>query len=634
MKRCTGRCAVFWFLVALGAGNVCAQFRISILGNEEISNTQIRNILPTAPSAYAAYILRSWEEEARNTLREYYTLRGFLNAIIDVRIERRPLEEGLIALVLVDEGSRFSIRSVEVLPVDEAELLVGEENLQAQSGNLFDYDFVLRDRRFILSQYAEVGFLNTQVGESLDIHPEDNSVTVTYGIERGAASLFDTLIIRNFQGDPPDEVKGLTRGNRLRSLIPYAQGDTITLLKNQRVLRMLRATGVFDSLDVDILPSPRIPNDTMQGETALVLVAREADPTRLRSSVFFDARFGFGGSVDLRHANIFGTLNQAGIGALTAQQRQSLFALYTSALTLGYLVFFENRIELDWHQDDEIHQVLETPLFEGDFQFQNRSQVTLPIHDRYRWFGSLELFARSRLVTPEERRRGLYLNLLNAFEFSLLDRALDPTRGSRFTLLWGNGGPLVLQDQITLTEARHNWLEAQSAYFYPLFEQLIGAARIDGGFFLSEGGINTARFFLGGARSVRSFRFRELCPRTRTVQFNGQTFAVCEETDVVPAYYLGSIELRLWPFAFGEIAEFGIRPYLRPLSTVLFTDYGNVWDLQQDFLLSGPGAGAAFGFGFRYPVARNTTLRLDFAWGWGGTRVAPFAWVIDLANAF
>ncbi len=625
----TARCLLFTLLAAFGAGRSFAQFEFSILGNDQLSNTAIRNALPPEPTGTDVYILRSWEEEARQVVRQLYTQQGYFDAIVDVRVESRSPEGNLVGLVLVEEGERFVIEDIALNAVDGAPLLLTEEDLRVEPGDFFDYEEVFSDRRLIYATYADAGFLKVEVGENVDIQPEDHSVAITYLISRGEAAVFDTLIVRNFEGDFEDRVEGLTRESLLRSLVPYDEGDTITLAANQRVIRMLTSTGVFDSLDFAIEPSP---GDSSR--TALILTAREADLTRLRTSVFFDARFGIGGSVDLLHANIFGTLNQAGIGALAAQERQSLYTLYSSAITFGYAAFFQNRLEFEWYQDDEIHFVLETPPLQGDFQFRNTSQLALPVNSWSRWSGSLELFARSRLLAPEERRRGLFLNAINAYEISFLDQVLDPTRGTRFTLLWGNGGPLLFRDEITLTENRHNWLETLSVYYYPLVPQLVAAARADGGFFLSEGGINTARFFLGGARTVRSFRFRELCPRTRTVDLNGETLEVCEEAGIVPAYYLGTLEFRVWPFAFGEPAEFGLRPYLQPFSMVLFGDYGNVWDLDEEFTASGPGAGAAFGFGFRYPLARNTTLRLDFAWGWGGKRTAPFAWVVDLANAF
>jgi outer membrane protein assembly factor BamA len=308
------------------------------------------------------------------------------------------------------------------------------------------------------------------------------------------------------------------------------------------------------------------------------------------------------------------------------------------------LLRFDNDLEFDWYQISEIHEQRNTPPFEGDFEGSNTTKLSRSFADWLRMVSSAELLAKRRLVSPEDEQdesnaqplphvdgvavdKGLNLNFITTGFSSFLDARVNPRRGARWALTWGNGGPLGFSGIQPQLAARHNWIELQSAYYYPLLKPLISAARLDGGRFFGTGGINSDRFFLGGPRNVRAFGFRELCPSEEFGQ-------VCSGEDLVPAYYLASLEFRFTPLGFRQISEESPLSWFQPVQLVPFVDYGKVWNLREPFGQQPHGQGTAYGLGFRYPVFDIFQVRLDFAWGVTGAGNEAFAWIIDLAQAF
>jgi outer membrane protein assembly factor BamA len=198
-------------------------------------------------------------------------------------------------------------------------------------------------------------------------------------------------------------------------------------------------------------------------------------------------------------------------------------------------------------------------------------------------------------------------------------------------MTWGNGGSILKSGQILSTSQlqapvgrRHNWLEVETGFYYPLGERLKLAFRLDGGRFFGVGGLNSERFFLGGPRSVRSYGWRRVCPVQDSLT------GVCIQEGIEPAYFLTSLEFRTNPFTPTFISRDGRWRYLLGLQVVPFVDYGNVWEAGKR--LSSSGQGRAYGLGLRYSLLSIFNLRLDYSLD--GPERNHDQWVLDLAQAF
>jgi outer membrane protein assembly factor BamA len=537
------------------------------------------------------------------------------------------------------------VDTVKMSPPQQApqpELVVDVDGLKAKTGKPYKEETIFQDRRFLLQHYGNSGYVRAKVDDKVTVKADTRTVKVDYLVEPSYPVLFDTLIIRNQRAAPADSLEGITRESLLRSLVKYDKGDTVRISATDRLIGKLQYTGAYNysRLRDSLLPGP-------SHGSALILQLDERVPGNFRASTFYETYSGFGVSADMRHSNVAGSLNEVRGGGALASLRQSVYAGYGSPLTFGYLIRFDNDLSFAWNQDQEVHHPgtpEAEPLFGGDFRAINSTRLTWPWSYWLRLVGNAELESKSRMLGPESRERSLNLNFIQTAYMAWLNQSLDPTRGIRVAPSWGNGGPLIEDQKFRFTEFRHNWLEVQSGYYYPILPQFKVAMRLDGGRFFGEGGTNSDRFFLGGGRSVRSYGFRELCPETEIV-YNADSTAqdeVCSTKGQTLAYALSSFELRMAPFAFGLPRSKGILKQLRPLEFVPFYDMGKVWDVNNGFSLSGSGEdrqsngqGVAWGLGLRYPLLGIFNFRVDFAYGKPNKKgMRPDAFIVDLAQAF
>jgi outer membrane protein assembly factor BamA len=373
---------------------------------------------------------------------------------------------------------------------------------------------------------------------------------------------------------------------------------------NDKVVEKLQYTGAYNF--VRIKDSLR---EDAEGRSTLFLYTEEHVPGSLRSSLFYETQYGAGVSVDGRHSNVAGTLNEVRTGFSFASQRQTAYAGYGSPLTLGFLIRFDDDLAVNWYQDEPVLHEDKGP-FGGDFTWTNSARLTFPFSYWLRLVTDAQLEAKSRMISLSSRERDLSLNFIQTALFTFVDQAMDPRRGVRFSLTWGNGGPLQKGDVFRFTEFRHNWVEAKTSQYYPFPLRMISpATRLDAGRFFGEGGPNSDRFFLGGSRSVRSYGFQHLCPM-------GPGDTVCVAQDSSLAYLQAGAELRVEPFWF--LNPRGKLHHLTPLQVVPFFDFGKVWDVRHPIELRPKdgklpsGEGYAAGLGARYPLLGIFNLRFDY----------------------
>lgn len=640
---------------ALSAFPARAGISADVEGEDFFTGRRIKEVLAPPPENYTTAELEGWKDEAVFQITELYHESGFFDAKVKVDLERQGNEKrDFDARIRIEEGQRYKYDTVTfVMPKGGPNLLDDpdlREDLEVVRGRPYKRDDVYADKRVLQQAYGEAGFLHAQVDEKVEIKPEGRIVSVAFAISPGKALVFDTLVVRNLTVDPNDTLQGITRHGLLRGLVDYKRGDTMRVGTNDKIVAKLQSTGVFayarlrDSLiggTDENGGTVRGGGDTATGgRYALVLEAEERTPGRTRTSIFFENRYGAGVQGEVSHRNISGTLNELRLSTNFSQNRQVFGAGYGSPLTRGYLLRFDNDLQSSWYQDNSLHDSLGTGILDGDFEASNTTRLSRSFGTRLRAVSSAEIPARSRLLEPELRERGASLNWVTTGYLSYLDNLLDPIVGHRYSLSYGNGGPITRQNTFRLDpfQSRHNWLEAQSAAYYPILKQLKLAARLDGGRFFGQGSLNADRFFLGGSRSVRAFGFRDLCP-TKTAS------GVCITEGIEPAYYQASVELRTDLFDFGFIDPYSFWKIFIPLQIVPFADYGRVWNLGPNppdppalaeplDHRAGNGEGWDYGFGFRYPLFGIFRLRLDFAFGENGNGNEAFNWVVDLAQAF
>ena len=619
--------ALLAVLLAAAPGGAAAAPDLVVEGAKAISPRRVVELvaLPGFAPDWTRDDWIDWAADATLLLREAYRDQGYFDAIALVdpvfadtasaatAAFPAPPEAPRRVIVTVAEGARYRFGTVAINVSDGSRPRRDAGDLAARPGRVFDRALVFRDRRDLLRAYGNAGFLRAQAAESLYYDPARRAVDVAYLVQPGAALVFDTLLFRVQREGDTTGVAGKTRSEDLRGLFPLRRGDTLTLSELNAYERKLKSTRVFNFV--------RLRDSSAAGGRGgtLLLTAEERVPGEVDLAGYWETQYGLGADVSWSHANLAGGLQEGRLGFTFAQRKQSVLAGYAAPLLFGTSVRFDNELVANWYQDGKL--VRDTGWYDGDFDISNQSKLSRQLTAWARGVSGAELFGKSERIDTGARSRDFNLNFLNSVYIQRLDTWVNPTRGARLALTWGNGGSLLDDDRrVAVHRDRHNWLEAEGAAFVPLGRRAVLAMRLGGGRFFGAGGINSQRFYLGGPRSIRSSDWRSVCPRVNAA-------GNCEEEGVEPAFVLGSGELRLLPF-YG--AAGGFTGHLTGLQVVPFADYGNVWEPGR--ALTASGEGRAVGIGVRYGLLALFNLRVDYA---RDPRDAGASrWIFDLAQAF
>jgi outer membrane protein assembly factor BamA len=635
-------------LLLLAARAQADGINLELKGEKEVSEYELRAVLPEEPEKLNNDEVSFWAEDAGYELEGFYEQRGYFDATVKALAERPdPSKKDWIVTLTVTEGKRYRYGRVRViLDGDSAGAgakAPGGVDLKASQGDFYVEEHLVKDMRDLTRFYGNSGFVRAEVTESVVLADSAPVAHVDYSVARGEPVVFDALRV-SIRRVSNDSLEGLSRESMLRDLVTYRKGDTVRIDQNDDIIEKLQSTGLYNSVRLE----DSLYADGRDG-SVLTLDVEEKIPGSATSSIFYETQYGFGVAATARHANVAGTLKELRAGAGFAQNKQNGTIGFGAPLLFGMLLRFDNDLTVAWYQDNLPGE----PFFGGDLRVSNVASLSRNVFYWLRLVGGAEVEYKSTLVSDStgtlSRESGGLLNFTATSLFSFLDQPINPAKGTRYALTLGNGGPIYEQGEVQVFQDRHNWVEVQSAYYYypPFLPQFKSALRLDGGRFFGTGGQNADRFFLGGPRSVRSYGFRQLCPH-QDAPARGS--CPLTETPLEPAYVLASAELRLNLFDFPYVPPRGVIGFFKPMEFVPFFDIGKVWNLQGDentsvstgFLKRGFGSGLAYGGGIRYPLLGIFNLRLDFAWGrpgpgsffgQSGDRL-PDQWIVDLAQAF
>ena len=591
-------------------------------GNDHLSRKKIDAVLsaPDKPKEMSQEDWEDWVDEAAGAITDLYGEIGYLDAAVKADppgSDGAKGDEGRIR-VHIREGERYKIGTVAIVTSDSSDPVLAPEKLRCRPGKYFEKDLVFRDRRDLLNAYGDAGFLHSRSTESLAPDTAAKTVSLRFQVEPGHAVVFDTLILRNLREGDTTGKPGVTSTRLLNSLLDAKSGDTVSLSATAAFERKLKSTRAFNYVRLrDSLEESR------GNRSAMILSTEERVPGEADASIFFETQYGAGVSANWTHGNMLGQLHEGRLGGSLAQRKQSVYLGYSSPLFFGTSLRFDNDLVANWYQDGILQE--NAGFFHGDYDVTNSSKISRSFTAWSRGVSTTELAGQRARISADSLERTFNLNFINSVFFSFLDDAVNPARGVRWSFTWGNGGSFFNEGAIDVpVSVRHNWLEGESAFYYPLMERIKFAFRLDGGRFYGDGGVNSERFFLGGPRSVRSYGWRKVCPD------RNDSTDVCTNRGLEPAYFLTSYEIRSSPFSSAFINPDGRMKFLLGVQVVPFIDYGRVWEVGKS--VTSDGEGKAFGLGLRYSLLSIFNLRLDYAVdGW---KRDHSQWVLDLAQAF
>lgn len=556
--------------------------RIRFEGNTEYSATQLRRVMLQKPTSLFSFISKrgvyndTFLNQDMGTLAEMYRRRGYL----DARAGPPGIEPGwgrrLNVTIPIDRAERYVVNRIQI----EGNTLFPSSLLGAQIplqvGQPAFTDRVEAGRQAIRDFYNNRGFSQTVVREQIQL-AGDNRVNIIYTIVEGRVATVRNVNVRG---------NTRTKDHVLRRELLVAPGDTLNEVRVRNSAARLRNLGFFDGVNQAVLPT--------------------SDP--LLFDVEFEVSEGRSGQF-LAGAGFSSIDNLVGFVELS----QGNFDLSDPPRFTGGGEKLQLRLQLGTsRRDAELNYTkpwvfdrrmsFTTSLFQNDRRF---------LSDDYNQRNTGASFGLRKGLTPNWRGGVTYTienidvydvsddaaeiirleegdSLRSGLDFSLTrdtrNHVWNPSRGGRVVLNSGfTGGPLGADEDIYEVGVR-------ASHFYPVVWDhvlnLQGWVRSVESYGRSDRVPIFDRLFLGGARTIRGFKFREVSPVDEAQREVG-----------------------------GQTMMFASAEYSIPLSEMfryaMFYDWGVV--NPDSFDLAADEQNSSYGIGLRIDLP-GFPLRLDYSW--------------------
>lgn len=579
--------------------------QIRVTGNRAVSSADLREALqrPSVLNPWRWFRKKRYEQHAlgeiESAVRRVYMNRGFMDVEVSVTSEPDPEKQGDVATVEIREGELFTfgdvtLEGIHIFP--EAEL---RSALTIRPGVTASLDEIENTAQRLQLYYGDRGYLNAGARPVLVPDREKRVVNVGFRVNEGELISIRNIVIRG---------NTRTRDKVIRRELLVYPGEVYNQSRVQRSEKRLSNLGFFDS--VRVLPE----QTSLRAERDLVFDVEEKRTGQFMVGAGFssvDNLIGFmelsqgnfdlfgwpyftGGGQKLRLRAQFGSRRKdyelsftepwfldrqlsLGFDLYRREQSYSEYDLKRTgaAIRLGHALPFASRINLQYELErTEISDISDRNTY-----------YLLDSYDFETGAGVPYTFANE-----EDRiKSALTLSLIQ----DTRDNPFVPTRGSRLNVFYTvAGGPMGF-------DMDFYDVGLQTTTFIPLWFGHVLNLRTRVEFVEPFGDTDevplSERLFLGGGRTLRGFRYRDVGPKV---------IRPIEDTDRYVDRPYGGQSL------FMANAEYTV-PVVKAIRIGFFYDTGNVWSEQYKVNLGDLASSA--GLGLRLDVP-GFPIRIDRAW--------------------
>lgn len=554
--------------------------RVDFVGNKAIPAKKLRKVMKTRkPFIFFGGVFKpDVFEEDQERLIEYYRSEGYIDAKIDdIKQGYDKTGSKMIITIYVTEGSQYYagqmvIEGNETFPTEDV-----MKGLKMRTGQVFTPDKLRADMNAIRDYYLAKGYVDALIRPETVFNEKTQKIDILYSITENTISYLDQIKV---QGNTK------TKDIVIRRELAVKPGEVFNGVKVRRSQERLMNLGYFKTVLMDIEP-------TEEAQKKNLLVNVEETKT---GEVGFGAGFS---SID----------NLIGFVELT----QKNFDWFNFPTFTGDGQKLRMRAQVGTKRQDYILSWTEPWLFDrpisfGIDLFRRDSRFLSDVYNERRTGGDVRLgkklmeFVRADLTYKLERDEirdvsanasDLIKREAGTFDVSSVELALTrDTRDSAITPRHGMrnsisgevaGGPLGFDRDFT------KYVTQQSVFFslpLDLVLRLSGQAGLVDNFGDSDRVPLFERFFLGGANTIRGFKFRDVGPKDATGEPIGGK-----------SMMMGSAELTF--------------PIVEKIRGAFFYDTGNTYEDFGKFDLQDLRTGVGVGIRLELPIG---PIRLDYGW--------------------
>ena len=544
-------------------------------GNRAISEKVITTHLEKSKLVNTAFYKPT---EVVKSIEDLYIRQGYLRPKVRLPVVRfEPGERKAYIDLLLEEGTRFRVENIRVEGVHffEENQILSEVGIQP--GDIISTERFNQAELKIQELYVQRGFNDVRVQSDVEIHPEKGKVDLIIDVEENPQGIIEEIRITG---------NLLTKEEIIRREMKFKVGDVINFLAINETRKRLYDLGVFERVNIDVLPLDQDREGSTEGSKnqvnrvrhySVVIDVRELRPYRLRYGLQYDTDYSFGVLANLVDRNFLGNAHLLGTSIRLNRDERDARAFFRSPY------FFSRKINTEFFLFYNKTMKPSFTLGRTGFTLQQQIKITESSMISYNY--------------SFERINTFYPVLEGIQDFETTDRIgtfnVAFTRDTRDDFLNAKRG-MFLSQSIRYSPGLLGSKMHFVRYFgqYNVYKKLsdfltyASALRIGLGKGLDEDLPPSERFFAGGGTTIRGFKKDELGPKD----------SITELPLGGDAVFILNQELRF--------------PIFKKFGGVVFLDLGNVYPKISDFDLFDIRKTAGFGLRLHTPF-----VLVRFDWG-------------------
>jgi len=544
-------------------------------GNLAISEKAITTHLEKSKLVNAAFYQPT---EVVKSIEDLYIRFGYLRPKVRLPVVRfEPRERRAYIDLWLEEGTQFKVENIRIQGVhffEENQIL---SELGIHPGDIISTEGFNQAELKIQEMYVQRGFNDARVQSDVEIHPEKGIIDLVIEVEENPQGIIEEIRITG---------NLLTKKEVIQREMKFKVGDVINFLEINETRKKLYDLGVFERVNIDVLPLDQGREEATEGSKnqvnrvrhcIMVIDVRELRPYRLRYGLQYDTDYSFGVLANLVDRNFLGNAHLLGASIRLNRDERDTRAFFRSPY------FFSKKINTELFL---FYNKTIKPSFTLDrtgFTLQQQIKITESSMISYNY--------------SFERINTLYAALEGIQDFETTDRigtfSVAFTRDTRDDILNAKRG-MFLSQSIRYSPGLLGSEMHFIRYFgqYSAYKKLsdfltyASALRLGLGKGFDEDLPPSERFFAGGGTTIRGFKKDELGPKDSTTELPLGGDAV----------FILNQELRF--------------PIFKTFGGVVFLDLGNVYPKIADFDPFDIRKTAGFGLRLQTPF-----VLVRFDWG-------------------
>ncbi len=468
--------------------------KIDVVGVKKFSKSKILKLMETKKKkVYRENILR---KDVKN-IEDFYKNHGFYDVEVSSPVIKYNEDEETVNISInIFEGPIYKIKKIEFygnLVYSDRALFKAISLKKNQVYNQQNVDLSVQS---IAELYADKGYLKVNIVPEIEKKPQEGTIKIKFNITEGEEVYIDRIYIEGLTS---------TKEEVIRREILLKEGDIFSSRKLRRSMQKIYNLGFLDDVRVDLQPGSDI------NKIDLEITVVEGRPGMLSAGAGYSTVDQLVGNVQVSHMNLFGRAQRLNLMWEFGARRQNYEISWTEPW------FLKKPLSLNISLYDLIRQ--RDYANEYNAYKEQRQGVELRFGPRISDSVSLSLgysYENVRIFDSKVNEiiegKKLTSSFISQLIYDTRDNIFDASRGMRHSVSLQVAGWGVLNGDVKFYKPilRFSVFVPTFWKFVLSFNTTLGYIEGIEGYDIND--VKYEKFYVGGAETVRGYRYRELGP--------------------------------------------------------------------------------------------------------------------------